>query len=294
MIYIFVFLINLACSELIDYKISINSPNFFDKKYLILSKNYGDEKIFGYSDNEACFIQVNPRNLIAYTQELTTFKRSSSALFEFSAPHFKQIKIINCFNYNGNSYIIYKTKDKNETIIIKGKSSKKYLSNFNYEDIKYDYIAKLLYLLKDNIIYEIDMESFERIWDSVDDLMYGNLKINQISRNDEKATDLIIIGGFIYIIKEGHIFKRKINKKDYKLVTATNSDKFNFLFFEPKLNIKLGDSSKLNNFIIYGLELILIIIGLYILNFTRLLKKKKKEDFPILLEVLNEKEKDIQ
>lgn len=284
MIYIIGLMMACVSGEFIDYKITMNSPNYFDSKYIIVSKNYGDENIFGYDEDEACFIKVGPQNIIAYTQKMVSFEQTSGSLFE-NKRHPALIKIINCFKYNQNSYIIYKHLNNNESVIIKGKNNIKYFSNLNYEDIKYDYDSKNLYLIKNNMIYQVNMKNFEEIWKEIDNSLYGKIEIFQVSQLDNMTTDLIIMENNIFIIKQGMIYKRKLRHSDYTFVGHTNSEKFNLIFFKPKYHSESSNPFNFYLIIPYIVEFIIIFIGLYIIKYTKLLKRNKNEHFPIFMEM---------
>lgn len=279
-------------SELINYHISINSPNYFDSNYIILSKNYGSEKIFGYDKNEACFIRVNPMNIVAYTQESRTFKRTSSMLFENSKKS-KEIEIKNCFKYKEDSYIIYRIKNTNETVIIKGKNNIKKFTTLIYDDIKFDYILNKMYFIHNFTIYEVEMKFFEEIWEANNYVSNGILKINPIEKLDQKTTDLIIIGNVIFLIKEGQIFKKKIYDNEYIFVAKTNSLEFNYALFEMKPSIKSGDGKYTLNLFYALFEIVIVLLCIYLINYLKLFKKKKYGQVSIEMDVLNEKRQTI-
>lgn len=282
----------ITSGEVIEYKININPSNYFDSIYSTISKNSANEKIFGYDENNICFVQVTNRNIIAYTQNWQTFERTSDSLFEISR-HPNQIKIINCFKFNRYSYIIYKYKDNNEIVMIKGKNNGKTLE-ISFDDIKYDYLSKKLYLINNSMIYDIEMNDFENIWKSTNKASDGYLKINLITTIDKTISDFLIIEDAIYIIKDNKIFKKKIEEKDYNFVTTTNSLHFNYIFYKPNSDYNLGNSTNVYLLILYGMELLIIFIGLFVLNYSGIIKKRRKNDhFPVLLEVLDEKHKNL-
>lgn len=289
MLVIFLILILNVNGELLNYKISIKTPNKFDENYIVLSKNAASENIYLFDDESMCSITLSGRNIVAYTQKFTTFEKSSSNNFEISK-HPNQIRIINCFKYNGYSYIIYKNKETDETVIIKGKNNFKIFETLKYDDIKFDYLTKKLYLINDFIIYNFYMEDFESFWET--NTSYGAVRIDWASNLDFKITDLIIIDDHIFAIKDGGIFKKKIHDKNYEYVTATNSEKFNYIFYKSKSVTKSSETSNFYLLVLYGMEILIIFIAVYILNCTKLIKKKK-EQFPILMEVIDEKRKEI-
>lgn len=289
MLIIFLALILNVSGELLNYKIKINSPNYFDLNYIVISKNAASEKIFLYDDGTMCSIALSGRNIIAYTQKFTTFEKTYSNDFEISK-HPNQLRIINCFNYNGHSYIIYKNKENDETVIIRGKNNFKIFETLKYDDLKFDYLSKKLYIINDYIIYNFYMEDFESFWET--NTSYGAIRIDWASNLDFKTTDLIIIDDHIFIIKEGGIFKKKIHDENYEFVTTTNSQKFNYIFYKSKSNTRWSETLNLYLLMVYGIEIFIIFIGVYILNCTKKIKKNS-EHFPILMEmeIFDEKRK---
>jgi hypothetical protein len=285
--FILPFLISVN-SELTSYEITLSSPAYFDGQFKILSRNKANEHIFGYDKDRACFIRKDERHIFAYFQSVRTIERSAEVFFEVAGIQ-SPIILINCFKFNGNSFIIYKQQSNGETTIIRGNNEMRKLRNLNYDDIRYDHINEKLYLVRGHAIYDVEIEYFEDIWKSLNSSNYGVLKMNAVSILDFSTTDFLIFKNHIYFIKDFKIYKTEIGTKDVDFVSNSGSKHFNFITFETNNKVINADSSKLLLTILYIIDVIVIVIFVYFIKKKQSKGQMKYNEVPIVMEVFNKK-----
>jgi hypothetical protein len=204
----FLSLILYASSELINYEIMVDHPNFFDKHFVVMTKNNANEKIFGYSPTEACYATLNRNHLGVYIQNVQTLEKSAEILFEIPVDQ-AHISIISCFKHKDSSYIIFKRHDTEETVFIQGQNNAKTFRNLNYDRILFDHLENKLYMTKNSLLYNIETNYLDSIWTKTAQTRFGVLPINYITKY-ENSTDLLIIADHLYFIKDHKVLQKLI------------------------------------------------------------------------------------
>jgi hypothetical protein len=288
MIWFIFSLIIHAKSELLSYEIALKSPIYFDDQYKIFSRNNPAEQIYGYDKDHACLMRKNERCLKVYIQNVRTLEKSAEISFETDRMQ-TPIYLINCFKYKGNSFVIYNQGKNEETTIIRGNNEIRKLKNFKYDAIRFDHINEKLYLTQGHIIYNIEMDYFENIWNPKNISHHGLLKINSVSMLDNTITDFQIFKNYIYLIKEFIIYKSKVGAKEIVMINNSSSTKFNFVLFENFNKVVYADSSKILLTILYLIDVIVIMIFIYFFKNTKLKQINRYEGVPIEMEIFNKK-----
>jgi hypothetical protein len=278
----FSFFINTN-SEITTYEVTLSSPHYFDGRYKIFSRNHPDEHIFGYDKNHACLMRKMERHINVYIQNSRTLEKTAEISFEISGLQ-SPITIVNCFKYNGNSFIIYKQDQNDETTIIRGNNEMRKIKIFNYDAIRFDHNNDELYIRRGLVIYRIASQYFEKIWDSKNISQHGVLKMDSVSILDSKTTDFLIFNNYIYFIKEFYIYKRNIYTKVVEPVSNSSSRIFNFISFEINNKIIYADSSKILLIVLYVIDMIVIFIFIYFFKNKKFKQKSRYEDKPIEME----------
>jgi hypothetical protein len=278
---IFSFFIS-ANSELTTYEVLLSSPHYFDGRYKIFSRNHPDEHIFGYDKNYACLMRKNARHIDVYIQNSRTLEKTADVSFEISGLQ-SPISIVNCFKYNGNSFIIYKQDQHDETTIIRGNNEIKKIKKFNYDAIRFDHNNDELYIRRGLVIYKIAMQYFEKMWDSKNISQHGVLKMDSISILDSKTTDFLIFNNYIYFIKEFYIYKTNIYTNLVEPVSNSSSRTFNFISFEINNKIIFADSSKILLIVLYIIDIIVIMIFVYFFKNKKFIQKNRYQNLPLEL-----------
>jgi hypothetical protein len=159
-----------------------NEENLFKPYEIVYKDGYPS---YGYSFNKICVLMQNVNTLYASVEDAYSFQKSS--LTRVITTENASIPL-NCFSYNGYSYIIYRTLD-HKIHIIRGRTEKSFLFPIEISNFYYDHLqTKLYFITEKQELYRFNLDMFEEFWT-------GKLKYN-ITLNDFYSTSGILVPNY--------------------------------------------------------------------------------------------------
>lgn len=268
---IFTFLAAVS-GELINVQFEQNPQNYFDGTVKSFSKNYAREHIFGFNEEKACMLFKYGQKWKMYTEKFTTLERSEIFILAFPENDDNILPAI-CFEHNGHTYLIFKSNFTGQ-VFISREQNLKIISNFKFDNLKYDHQSKRLFLISNSIISEIELSYLEQFWLEQTTKDHSILKTYFISELEKNTTDFTFFDNHMYYILNGNVYKKQIGlNKNAIFIRKSNALVFNYLLYKHKETINLSKTPPILLYFLYLINTILIFIIAYVLKKAKILKR---------------------
>ena len=173
---------------------------------------------FPYDTNKVCKIIQGPRDLYYVNiEDVYSLQKSYPEPWHVPPSDIGPTSVINCFNYNGYSYLFFQIADKIH--VVRGRSEKSFKFPIVFKGLYYDHLLSNLYLFgKDGNVYNFDMFSFSKFWtvkNFVKSLLATQHSVSMsqfyspinIAYNLTETYDIMVYNNSIYYLERGHVYK---------------------------------------------------------------------------------------
>jgi len=204
---------------------------------------------FPYSLNQVCNIRQIGGSTYAYIEDAYSFQRTATVKLNLFNTKQSIARPLACFNFNGYSYILYKfnntsdsvrgvSDEKTVTHIMRGRIERSFKWLFDYRLFSYDHLfSKLYFLTKDNLLYQVELTSLEKLWIfNKQNFTINNLYFKVSNLSNYNIDNLIVFNNTIYAFNNNGIWRGKIKEalQHYKINAS-----FKFIFFLPYQRLSL-------------------------------------------------------
>ena len=226
----------------------VNSEHskYFDNLFhVVYTKESGGDEQFGYDQNRVCKVKsINPREYYVHLQNVfDQFDRS--ALTRLSLLNgVDELKA--CFNYNGNSYLLYRspTTADSDITIVRGASEPKtfVFGTIRMTKIYFDHYYTNLYVLGEDGLYQMLLSTLDFYWhrNPTTATIIKVINISPLVMNN--ITDVLVFKRVLYLLtSNGALMKQELRGGggggarllNAKLLESSYPDtKFDFIPFD--------------------------------------------------------------
>ena len=225
----------------------VNSEHskYFDNLFhVVYTKESGGDEQFGYDQNRVCKVKsINPREHYVHLQNVfDQFDRS--ALTRLSLPLNGVDELKACFNYNGNSYLLYRspTTADSDITIVRGASEPKtfVFGTIRMTKIYFDHYYTNLYVLGEDGLYQMLLSTLDFYWhrNPTTATIIKVINISPLVMNN--ITDVLVFKRVLYLLtSNGALMKQELRggggarQLNAKLLESSYPDtKFDFIPFD--------------------------------------------------------------
>jgi hypothetical protein len=215
-------------------------------------------------------------------------------------------RILACFNYNRNFYMVFFHTKENKIEIYKNGKVRKFSFPSNFIKVFYDTFTEKFYVVMKNRANELDLELLDKNYETVNHIGYKYQNVNFDTKNST-LIDFSIFNNTIYYITKGNstnMFYRisTFNKEKNEDFYYTFREKINFVIIQRSENKSMSNSvfkinpqkHEYNNNFVFAIQyifdalLIMAIIYLYKCTKNKLDSFRKEYGLKNMVEINNQ------
>jgi len=245
---------NIFCLLFIFYHSSVCS--FYFNEFENYPKN--GHHVFPYNSQSACIVKTFGRGIYARLASPYSFERTALTLAVDNITNLNSVQILNCFEYQGYGFIIWKPYNDDYIHFIRGHHSLNFKFTKIIKNIYYDHFTNLIYFHAadtDEYFYLFNMYEFQNFWKHENyshylTSTYRNLSLSSyyhpFKKNDyllsQSFSDLMIVNNSIYYIHNLNVYVRTFFSDYTQALNTTQSPLFEFIPF-PKIHLHGSSTS---------------------------------------------------
>jgi hypothetical protein len=211
-------------------------------------------------------------------------------------------RILACFNYNRNFYMVFFHTKENKIEIYKNGKVRKFSFPSNFIKVFYDTFTEKFYVVMKNRANELDLELLDKNYETVNHIGYKYQNVNFDTKNNT-LIDFSIFNNTIYYMTKGNYINTfyqisAYNKEKNDNFYYTFREKINFVIIQRSENESMNDSifkinsDKLlynNNYGLlaqYFLDVMFILALIFLYKCTRI-KLNRLQEYGLELKEIN-------
>lgn len=213
-------------------------------------KSSNEGLVYGYSPESVCTITKFGNGYYGTIGSAFSFEKSASSRLKSAAT--TNVKVHNCFVFNGYSYFVTQDLDTEFTSFIRNGAERTFRFPLNYTRMLYDHAAAQLYLIAESGgLYNFHLHELENWWNGlnhVKSLMarHKNLSLSilydRVQDLPENLLDAMVFNGALYLLKkDGQVYKQRLGLEKTDTIMdqqqqLMNREKFSFILFQQSLS----------------------------------------------------------
>ena len=212
----FIFLLLIKTSKQDDY---FENEKIYD---LFPIHRSNSTYIFPYNLNKICQIKIVNNYVVGNIEDPYSFIRSGNS-FLLNLTRNNNVSILNCLNFKGYSYVIYKyTKDQNIIHILKNRIERSFNIRIKIKSLHFDHFnSNLIAISTSNCLFSLNLDELDQndVW-NIENYFYSPLKHLNFSELDiyvPNHKDFMTFNSTYYYISDPENFVYKISKSSSSL-----------------------------------------------------------------------------